>query len=90
MITVDPAVVAAILAVGGVGVVGLTDMLKRLFKVGGIYAYLINLGVSVAATAFILATSGVFTVPALVVYTIVVFLEANGVYKTINKPAPTP
>ena len=83
---IDPAVVTLILAVGGIGVVGLTEMIKRFFKAQDFWVYLISLGVSAGATAFILATSGAFSWIALAGYTLVVFLEANGIYKAVAKP----
>ena len=82
---IDPAVVTIILAVGGIGVVGLTEMLKRLFNAQDFWVYLISLGVSAGATAFILATSGAFSWIALAIYTFIVFLEANGIYKAMAK-----
>ena len=81
----DPGVVIAILAFAGVGVTGLTEMLKRLFKASGIVAYLISFVVSAGATAFVLSQAGTFAWLPFVIYTIVVFLEANGIYKVVKK-----
>lgn len=85
MFTVDPAVVTSILAFGGVGVVGLTEMVKRLLRAEGFVAYLLSFVISALATAFILAVSGGFNLGALAVYTVLVFLEANGIYKVVRK-----
>jgi len=82
---IDPIIVAAILGVAGIGVVGLTEMIKRLLKAGGLVAYLISFVVSAAATAFVLATSQAFSFIPFVFYTVVVFLEANGIYKATSK-----
>ena len=83
---IDPTVVTLILTVGGIGVVGLTEMIKRLFKAQDLWVYVISLVVSAGATAFILATSSAFSWIALAGYTFVVFLEANGIYKAVAKP----
>jgi hypothetical protein len=82
---VDPAVVAAILAFAGIGVVGITEMVKRLFGVEGLWAYIISAVVSAAATAFTLYQAASFGWLPFVLYTLFVFLEANGIYKAINK-----
>ena len=81
----DPNVVLAILAFVGIGVTGLTEMIKRLFKASGAAAYVISLAVSAAATAFTLAQAASFAWLPFAVYTIVVFLEANGIYKFVKK-----
>ena len=82
---IDPGIVAAILAVAGIGVTGLTEMVKRLFKASGILAYVISLIVSAGATAFVLIQAGTFAWIPFVIYTTVVFVEANGIYKVIKK-----
>jgi len=82
---IDPKIVLAILAFAGIGVTGLTEMLKRMFKVDGVWAYVVSFAVSGAATAFILIQASTFAVLPMIVYTIVVFLEANGLYKVIKK-----
>ena len=83
--SIDPTVVALILGVGGIGVLGLTEMIKRLLKFEGVLVYLLSLVVSAAATAFTLATTSAFTWPAFAIYTVIVFLEANGIYKATVK-----
>lgn len=82
---IDPAIVMAILAFCGIGVTGITEMVKRLLKASGILAYVISLVVSALATAFVLYQSAQFTVLWFIIYTIIVFLEANGIYKVIKK-----
>lgn len=81
---IDPVIVAAILGVAGVGVVGLTEMIKRLLGAKRFWAYVVSLVVSAAATAFVLATQSSFGLVPFVLYTIVVFLEANGIYKALS------
>ena len=81
----DPEVVVTILAFAGIGVTGLTEMIKRLFKASGIVAYIISLIVSAGATAFVLIQAGSFAWVSFAIYTIVVFVEANGLYKVIKK-----
>ena len=62
----DPGLVNKILitGIGGLGVAALTEMLKRLVGAQGTAAYVISGIVSAAATAFVLATSGMFTILA--------------------------
>ena len=81
----DPEIVVAILAFAGIGVVGLTEMLKRLLKASGFAAYAVSFLVSAAATVFTLISLGQLTLVAVIVYTILVFVEANGIYKAIKK-----
>jgi len=82
----DPHVVELILAgIAGLTVVGVTEMLKRMFKTGGIWGYLISLAASAAFTAFYLAQAGIFTLIAFIGYTLFVFLAANGIYKAVAK-----
>jgi len=85
--TIDPAVLAAIMGIAGIGVVGLTEMIKRFLKAVGVGAYIISAAVSAVATAFILTTSGAFAVIPFILYTLFVFLEANGIYKVAKKTA---
>jgi hypothetical protein len=80
--TYNPAVVELILlGLGGLSVVGITQMIKAWLKATGILAYVISGVVSAAATAYVLTTTGGFTIPAFAGYTIFVFLAANGIYK---------
>ena len=83
---IDQTLVLAILGVAGVGVAGLTEMIKRFLKASGFAAYAVSFVVSAAATVFVLLQGAMFTWGALVVYTIIVFCEANGLYKLIKKP----
>ena len=83
--TIDHSVVLTILAFAGVGVAGATEMLKRMLKWDGFKAYLISFVVSAAATIFTLVQMAAFAWLPVVVYTIVVFMEANGIYKIIKK-----
>jgi len=82
----DPALVVTILAFGGIGVTGLTEMLKRFLKAEDFWAYVISLVVSAGATAFILVQGSAFAILPFAIYTIIVFLEANGLYKIVAKP----
>jgi hypothetical protein len=80
--TYDPAVVELILlGLGGLSVVGITQMIKTWLKATGVLAYVISALVSAAATAYVLTKTGGFTIPAFVGYTVFVFLAANGIYK---------
>jgi hypothetical protein len=81
----DTAVVALILGAFGVGVAGLTEMIKRFLHVDGVLAYIVSLVVSAGCTAYILLQQGIFSWVGFGIYTAVVFLEANGLYKIIKK-----
>lgn len=74
-----------LLGVGGLTVVGLTEMIKRFFNLEGLWAYVLSAVVSAAATAYFLLSGGGFAWIPFVGYTIFVFLVANGIYKTIAK-----
>ena len=79
----DSAFVQIILltGVGGLSVAAATELLKRLLKAAGVLAYVISAVVAIAATAFALVTAGTFTVGSLLIYSVAVFLTANGIYK---------
>lgn len=80
--TYDPATVELILlGVGGLTVVGLTQMLKTWFKASGVLAYVISGAVSAIGTAYYLVKAGTFSWPAFIGYAVFVFLAANGIYK---------
>jgi len=82
----DPQVVLTILAFAGIGVTGITEMIKRFLKLDGALAYLVSFLVSGVATAFVLVQASTFAVLPMAIYTIIVFLEANGIYKFVRKP----
>lgn len=81
----DPAVVAAILAFAGIGVTGLTEMIKRFLHWDGTLAYIISAVVSMGATAYTLLQTHTFGWIQFIVYSLLVFLEANGIYKFVKK-----
>lgn len=85
----DPEVVNKILitGVGGLSVAALTEMVKRMFKAQGVLAYVISGVVSIAAAAFGLLSSGSFNIGSLAIYSVAVFLTANGIYKFAAKAA---
>lgn len=84
--TLDPAIVATILAAGGIGVTGITEMLKRLLKWEDFKAYLISAVVSVGVTLFVMWQGQVaITLFPVIGYSLLVFLEANGIYKVVKK-----
>lgn len=84
---IDPETVDAILltGIGGLGVLALTEMAKRLLNAAGALSYIISGVVSGAATAIYLAMQQQFTLLAFVVYSVLVFLSANGIYKVVVK-----
>jgi hypothetical protein len=85
----DPAVVDAIIVtgIGGLGVAALTELIKRLLKAAGVLAYVISGVVSAAATAMYLVTSGSWDILSFAIYSVLVFLSANGIYKFSAKAA---
>ena len=85
MFEFNAAIIAAILGFVGIGILGFTEMIKRLFKAGGIWGYVISFAVSAIATAIILAQMSMFSWLYFALYTIAVFLEANGIYKVARK-----
>ena len=80
--TFDPAVVELILlGIGGLTVVGITQLIKTWLKVEGAAGYIISAVVSAGATAYVLITTHIFPVVAFIGYSLFVFLAANGIYK---------
>jgi len=83
----DPNVVETImLGAMGLTVLGITEMLKKWFKASGIFAYVISFVVSAIGTLYYLIQNHVFTFPTMIVYTVLVFLSANGIYKATHGP----
>jgi len=83
--TVDPAVVTAIMALFGMGVIGIVQTLKRILHVEGIGAIILTVVVSFAATAIYLLQAQMFSVLALIVYGFIVFGEASGLYHVFSR-----
>jgi hypothetical protein len=82
----DPGIVDKILlGIGGLTVVGITEMLKRFFKVDGLWAYIISLVVSAGATAYVLLSSGTFNLLSFAGYSFFVWIYSNGLYKSYNR-----
>lgn len=81
----DPAVLAAILGLFGIGLVYVVNLLKSLFRVSDKPAVLLVLVVSAAATAGILLATGAFSWLGLLVYTAAVFGEMTGWYKLTKR-----
>jgi hypothetical protein len=82
---VDQTVVMAIMGLFGVGVIGIIQTLKNLLKAEGPAAMVIAVVVSFGATAAILVQTGAFSVLALIVYGLLVFGEASGLYRVFNR-----
>jgi len=81
----DPAVLAAILGLFGIGLVYVVTLLKNLLKLQNKPAVLLVLIVSAAATAAVLIATGAFSWLALLVYTAAVFGEMTGWYKLTKR-----
>lgn len=69
----------------GIGVLALTEMIKRLLKWEGVLAYVISIVVSAAATAVYMIGKQGFELVGFLILTGLVFLISNGLYKTIAK-----
>jgi len=83
----DPAIVTIIMAGAlGITVLGITEVIKKWLKATGVAAYLISFVVSAAGTAYYLISTATFAIPTFIGYTILVFLSANGIYKSTHGP----
>jgi hypothetical protein len=82
---IEPGIVTAIMALFGIGVIGIIQMLKVFLKLDGLGAKILAFVVSFGATAIYLLQIKTFTVLALVIYGLIVFGEASGLYKVFNK-----
>jgi len=82
--TVDPTVVTAILGILGIGLIGIIQIVKEFLKAEGVGAWLIAFVLSFAATAVVLLQTGLFSVLALIVYGLLVFGEATGLYRVFG------
>lgn len=81
----DPAIVTIIMAGAlGLTVLGVTEMIKKWLKATGVIAYIISFIVSAAGTAYYLISTSTFAIPSFIGYTILVFLSANGIYKSTH------
>ena len=84
---VQPEMVAAIMALFGIGLMGIIETLKRILKLEGVGAIILTLVISLAGTAIVLVQTGAWSVVALIVYGLIVFGEASGLYHVFKKPA---
>ena len=84
---IDPAIVTAIMALFGIGVIGIIETVKRIFGTAGkaVVNLIITAAVSLAATAIYLVYSNIFTWSLFVIYGILVFGEASGLYHVFAK-----
>jgi hypothetical protein len=84
---VQPEIVAAIMAIFGIGVIGIIQTIKNLLHLEGTGAYILTAVVSFGATAAYLFQAHIFTVLGLIIYGAIVFGEASGLYKVLNGSA---
>jgi len=84
-VDVNPTTVTAIMALFGIGVIGIIEMLKGLLKLTGLGAKILTFVVSFAATAAYLFQAEMFSILALVIYGLIVFGEASGLYRVFKK-----
>lgn len=89
----DNATVVLILAfIGGPVVLAVTEMAKRLLLKAfprlavATLAYVICGASSVGATLYLLLSTHTLTPVALIGYSVLVFIEASGIYKALPKP----
>jgi len=72
----------AVAVFGGVGVKGITEMVKRFLKVEGLGAVLVSAAVSLAVVGWYYIQFHLsFNVGYFIIYSALVFLNANGLYK---------
>ena len=84
----DQGIVALILAgIGGIGVVGVTQILKNFLKASGVGAVIISLIVSAGFTAYYLISTSTFTPVLMIGYSLLVFASANGLFKATHTPS---
>ena len=83
----DPAVVSGILALFGIGLVYVVNLLKNLLKLQDKPAVLLVLIISAAATAITLLVAKGFALLPFVLYTAAVFGEMTGWFKLTKKPS---
>jgi len=83
--TIDPAIVTAIMALLGIGVIGIVQTLKRILKLEGVGAIVLTGVVSFGATAIYLSQANLFSVSGLILYGAIVFGEASGLYHVFNQ-----
>jgi len=83
----NPEIVLAIMAIFGVGVIGVVEFIKRILKTEGqtIVNFVITGAVSFAATAAYLLKADLFSIGALILYGVIVFGEASGLYHVYAK-----
>lgn len=85
----DTAIVDLILTgVGGLTVVGVTEIIKNFLKAKGVGAVLISLLVSAGFTAYyFLGVVQAFSILPFAGYTLLVFATANGIFKATHTPS---
>jgi len=84
--SIDPAIVTAIMALFGIGVIGIVQTLKNLLKLEGAAAIVLTFIVSFLATALYLFQAHLFSIVGLILYGLIVFGEASGLYRVLNPP----
>ena len=82
--TIDPAIVTAIMGILGIGVIGIIQVIKEFLKAEGVGGWVIAFVVSFIATAVVLLQMGAFAPLALIVYGLIVFGEATGLYRVFG------
>lgn len=84
---IDYGTVTAIMAIFGVGLLGIIQTVKTLLKLQDIPAKILAFLCSGGATAVILVQTHAFNWLAFVLYTIIVYGEASGLYHIVPKKA---
>jgi hypothetical protein len=70
--------------VGGLTVLGVTQILKQFLKASGVGAVLISLAVSAGFTAYYLLANALWNVVTFVGYSLLVFAVSNGVFRAVH------
>ncbi|KKL62961.1 hypothetical protein LCGC14_2179920 [marine sediment metagenome] len=84
---IDPTIVTAIMALFGIGVIGIVEFVKRIFGTTGkaVVNFIITAVVSAGATAAYLVQADMFSIGMFIIYSILIFGEASGLYHVFAK-----
>lgn len=67
--------------IGGLSVMALTELIKRLLKLTGVLSFVASVVVSIVASLFYLLSTAQFTILNLLIYSALVACVANGIFK---------
>jgi len=82
---VDYGIVTAIMTILGIGLIGIIQVVKEFLHAEGLGGWAIAFILSFVASAVVLLQAGLFTPLALIVYGLIAFGEATGLYRVYTK-----